>query len=162
MSFCSNQQVQTQTLRLFITPFEVQLVPMCQVLCSRCYVPGQSCPHAKKKKLCSLIELFNKKLKSKQAVKPNLCVSELAQSVCRCGAGTLVGTTQGYAGELIRIRAPSKTMDMYPIIHNIINLLLMMPVSTASADRCFICLTRVKTYLRNSMTETLALITGLA
>ena len=51
---------------------------------------------------------------------------------------------------------------MYPNVHNIDKVQPMMAVSIAFAERSFSCLRRLKTYLRNSMTGTLALITGLA
>uniref|UniRef100_A0A671XLT0 HAT C-terminal dimerisation domain-containing protein n=1 Tax=Sparus aurata TaxID=8175 RepID=A0A671XLT0_SPAAU len=44
------------------------------------------------------------------------------------------------------------TADFYPNVHTIMKVLLTMPVSTASAERLFSCLRRLKTYLRNTMT----------
>ncbi|RXM99215.1 52 kDa repressor of the inhibitor of the protein kinase [Acipenser ruthenus] len=52
------------------------------------------------------------------------------------------------------------TVILYPNIHNILKVLLTMPVSTASAERSFSCLRRMKTYLRSTMSETR--LTGLA
>jgi hypothetical protein len=43
------------------------------------------------------------------------------------------------------------TKDLYPNIHNIFLVLLTMPVSTASAERSFSCLKRLKSYLRSTM-----------
>ena len=48
--------------------------------------------------------------------------------------------------------------EMYPNLH-IIKAPLMMPVSTASAERSLSCLTCLKTYLRKSMRKTWSLIT---
>ncbi|KAK0146901.1 repressor of the inhibitor of the protein kinase [Merluccius polli] len=45
------------------------------------------------------------------------------------------------------------TADFYPNVHTVIKVLLTMPVSTASAERSFSCLRRLKTYLRNTMTD---------
>ena len=41
--------------------------------------------------------------------------------------------------------------DLFPNIHMILKVLLTMPVSTATAERPFSTLTRLKTYLRNTM-----------
>jgi len=49
---------------------------------------------------------------------------------------------------------------MFPNIHTILKVLLTMPVSTASAERSFSGLRRLKTYLRNNMSE--ARLSGLA
>ena len=43
------------------------------------------------------------------------------------------------------------TNHLYPNIHAIIKVLLTMPVSTASVERSFSVLKRLKTYLRNTM-----------
>ena len=43
---------------------------------------------------------------------------------------------------------------MFPNIHTILKVLLTMPVSTASAERSFGGLRRLKTYLRSNMSET--------
>ena len=43
---------------------------------------------------------------------------------------------------------------MFPNIHTILKVLLTMPVSTASAERSFSGLRRLKTYLRSNMLET--------
>lgn len=43
------------------------------------------------------------------------------------------------------------TRDLYPNIHSIFLVLLTMPVSTASAERSFSCLKRLKSYLRSTM-----------
>ena len=43
------------------------------------------------------------------------------------------------------------TNHLYPNIHAILKVLLTMPVSTASAERSFSVLKRLKTYLRNTM-----------
>ena len=43
---------------------------------------------------------------------------------------------------------------MFPNIHTILKVLLTMPVSTATAERSFSGLRRLKTYLRNNMSET--------
>lgn len=43
---------------------------------------------------------------------------------------------------------------MYPNVHTILKVLLTMPVSTATAERTFSSLRRLKTYLRSSMAET--------
>ena len=45
------------------------------------------------------------------------------------------------------------TADFYPNVHTVMKVLLTMPVSTASAERSFSCLRRLKTYLRNTMTD---------
>lgn len=45
------------------------------------------------------------------------------------------------------------TADFYPNVHTVVKVLLTMPVSTASAERSFNCLRRLKTYLRNTMTD---------
>ena len=42
---------------------------------------------------------------------------------------------------------------MFPNIHTILKVLLTMPVSTASAERSFSGLRRLKTYLRSNMTD---------
>lgn len=42
--------------------------------------------------------------------------------------------------------------DLYPGIYTILNIFACMPVSTATAERSFSTMRRVKTYLRNSMT----------
>ncbi|MGH0123797.1 UNVERIFIED_CONTAM: hypothetical protein FKN15_066837 [Acipenser sinensis] len=52
------------------------------------------------------------------------------------------------------------TVILYPNIHNILKELLTMPLSTASAERSFSCLRRLKTYLRSTISETR--LTGLA
>ena len=49
---------------------------------------------------------------------------------------------------------------MFPNIHTILKVLLTMPVSTASAERSFSSLRRLKTYLRSNMSE--ACLSGLA
>lgn len=43
--------------------------------------------------------------------------------------------------------------DLYPNINTVMKILLKMRVSTASAERPFSCLRRLKTYLRNMMTD---------
>ena len=43
---------------------------------------------------------------------------------------------------------------MFPNIHAILKVLLTMPVSTATAERSFSGLRRLKTYLRSNMSET--------
>ena len=43
---------------------------------------------------------------------------------------------------------------MFPNIHTILKVLLTMPVSTATAERSFSGLRRLKTYLRSNMSET--------
>lgn len=52
------------------------------------------------------------------------------------------------------------TAAFYPNIHCVLKVLLTMPVSTASAERSFSSLRRLKTYLRSTMTDTR--LTGLA
>ncbi|XP_052799150.1 uncharacterized protein LOC128230746 [Mya arenaria] len=42
--------------------------------------------------------------------------------------------------------------DLYPGIHKVLCVLVSMPVSTATAERSFSVMRRVKTYLRNTMT----------
>ncbi|XP_053381948.1 52 kDa repressor of the inhibitor of the protein kinase-like [Mercenaria mercenaria] len=56
--------------------------------------------------------------------------------------------------------AVDETYQLYPNIHVVLKILLTMPVSTASAERSFSSLRRLKTYLRNTMTE--ERLTGLA
>ena len=43
---------------------------------------------------------------------------------------------------------------MFPNIHTILKVLLTMPVSAATAEKSFSGLRRLKTYLRNNMSET--------
>lgn len=43
--------------------------------------------------------------------------------------------------------------NIYPNIHKLLKILCTLPVSTATPERSFSTLKRVKTYLRNSMTE---------
>jgi hypothetical protein len=45
------------------------------------------------------------------------------------------------------------TEVMFPNVHCIFTILLTMPVSTATPERTFSCMRRLKTYLRSSMTE---------
>ncbi|XP_060782672.1 52 kDa repressor of the inhibitor of the protein kinase-like [Neoarius graeffei] len=52
------------------------------------------------------------------------------------------------------------TENFYPNIHSILQVLLTMPVSTASAERSFSTLRHLKTYLHNTMSDTR--LTGLA
>lgn len=53
-----------------------------------------------------------------------------------------------------------ETYQTLPNLHTILKILLTMPVSTASAERSFSSLRRLKTYLRSTMTE--QRLTGLA
>lgn len=50
-------------------------------------------------------------------------------------------------------RAIDASYAMFPNINTILRILLTMPVSTASAERSFSCLRRLKTYLRNTQTD---------
>lgn len=43
--------------------------------------------------------------------------------------------------------------EMFPNIHFLVQILCTLPVSTATPERTFSCLKRLKTYLRNTMTE---------
>ncbi|XP_060853323.1 52 kDa repressor of the inhibitor of the protein kinase-like [Rhopalosiphum padi] len=43
--------------------------------------------------------------------------------------------------------------DMYPNIYKLLQILATLPVSTASSERSFLSLKRIKTYLRNTMSE---------
>jgi len=43
--------------------------------------------------------------------------------------------------------------DMYPNIYKLLQILATLPVSTASSKRSFSSLKRIKTYLRNTMSE---------
>ena len=38
-------------------------------------------------------------------------------------------------------------------VHKVLKIYLTIPITTANAERCFSALKRIKTYLRNSMTE---------
>jgi hypothetical protein len=58
------------------------------------------------------------------------------------------------------INAVDATYQFFPNIHKVLKVLLTMPVSTASAERSFSGLRRLKTYLRSTMTE--QRLTGLA
>ncbi|XP_050057528.1 52 kDa repressor of the inhibitor of the protein kinase-like isoform X2 [Aphis gossypii] len=44
--------------------------------------------------------------------------------------------------------------EIFPNIHRLLKILCTIPVSTATPERTFSCLKRLKTYLRNTMTET--------
>ncbi|KAL4099001.1 hypothetical protein QTP88_023504 [Uroleucon formosanum] len=44
--------------------------------------------------------------------------------------------------------------EMFPNLHFLVQILCSLPVSTATPERTFSCLKRLKTYLRNTMTET--------
>lgn len=44
-------------------------------------------------------------------------------------------------------------IDIYPNIHFLLKILCTLPVSTSTPERTFSSLKRIKTYLRNSMTE---------
>ena len=48
-------------------------------------------------------------------------------------------------------RTLDATKHLYPNIYVILKVLLTMPVSTASAERSFSVMKRLKTYLRNTM-----------
>ncbi|XP_023312066.1 52 kDa repressor of the inhibitor of the protein kinase-like [Anoplophora glabripennis] len=56
------------------------------------------------------------------------------------------------------LRASNK--EIYPNILRLLQILATLPVSTTTNERCFSNLKRIKTHLRNSMTE--AKINGLA
>lgn len=43
--------------------------------------------------------------------------------------------------------------EFYPNIHELLKIVCTLPVSTATPERCFSSLKRIKSYLRNSMTE---------
>lgn len=43
--------------------------------------------------------------------------------------------------------------ELFPNIHFLVQILCTLPVSTATPERTFSCLKRLKTYLRNTMTE---------
>lgn len=43
--------------------------------------------------------------------------------------------------------------EIYPNIHKLLKIFCTLPVSTATPERCFSSLKRIKSYLRNSMTE---------
>jgi len=43
--------------------------------------------------------------------------------------------------------------DMYPNIYKLLQILTTLPVSTALSERSFSSLKRIKTYLRNTMSE---------
>jgi hypothetical protein len=47
--------------------------------------------------------------------------------------------------------ALDESVGLFPNIHTILKVLLTMPVSTATAERSFSALKRLKTYLRNTM-----------
>lgn len=57
-------------------------------------------------------------------------------------------------------KAMDVSYQLHPNLYSIFKVLLTMPVSTASAERSFSSLRRLKTYLRNTMTE--QRLTGLA
>ena len=44
--------------------------------------------------------------------------------------------------------------DLYPNVYAVLSVLLCMPVSTATAERTFSAMRRIKTFLRSSMTDT--------
>ncbi|XP_060859153.1 52 kDa repressor of the inhibitor of the protein kinase-like [Metopolophium dirhodum] len=57
-------------------------------------------------------------------------------------------------------KQPTNAMDalvicnnMYPNIYKLLQILATLPVSTASSERSFSSLKRIKTYLRNTMSE---------
>ena len=50
-------------------------------------------------------------------------------------------------------RAISETKVAFPILHKLFYVLKLVPSSTVTAERCFSYLRRLKTYLRNTMTE---------
>ena len=49
--------------------------------------------------------------------------------------------------------------EMYPNIHLLLKILCTLPVSTTTPERMFSALKRVKTYLRNTMSEVSYLLT---
>src|SRR4029434_4668564 len=57
-------------------------------------------------------------------------------------------------------QALESSANFYPNIHCVLKVLLTMPVSTASAERSFSIMRRLKTYLRSTMTD--KRLTGLA
>ena len=57
-------------------------------------------------------------------------------------------------------KAMGASYQLHPNLYAIFNVLLTMPVSTASAERSFSTLRRLKTYLRNTMSQ--ERLTGLA
>ena len=57
-------------------------------------------------------------------------------------------------------QALESSANFYPNIHCVLKVLLTMPVSTASAERSFSTMRRLKTYLRSTMTD--KRLTGLA
>ena len=69
----------------------------------------------------------------------------------------------GAAGNwLWSVHHPKRDWGHVLKIHNIIKVLLTMPVSAALVEGSFSCLRCLKTHLRSSITETFALIIGLA
>ena len=58
-------------------------------------------------------------------------------------------TTEDHLCQLL-----THTNTMFTNIHTIFSVLLTMPVSTATAERSFSCLRRLKTYLRSTTNET--------
>jgi hypothetical protein len=58
---------------------------------------------------------------------------------------------QGQAGQLTLEFRVHIARDLYPNMHNIFLVLLTMPVSTASAERSFSSIKRLKSYLRSTV-----------
>lgn len=50
---------------------------------------------------------------------------------------------------------------IYPNIYRLLQILATLPVSTSSAERSFSSLKRIKTYLRNSISEVIFLLTSI-
>ncbi|XP_060080477.1 zinc finger MYM-type protein 1-like [Ylistrum balloti] len=73
--------------------------------------------------------------------------TEIRRWRTRCEAIPLKDRPRGLCGILDRT-----SRDLYPNIRNILSMLLSMPTSTASAERSFSSMRRIKTYLRTTMT----------
>ncbi|XP_021845403.2 uncharacterized protein [Spinacia oleracea] len=65
------------------------------------------------------------------------------------------GDAQKLSGisELCRWLVETRKLDIYPLIHRLIKLILTLPVSTATTERAFSAMTIVKTRLRNKMDD---------
>src|SRR4029434_8273029 len=57
-------------------------------------------------------------------------------------------------------QALESSANFYPYIHCVLKVLLTIPISTASSERSFSTMRRLKTYLRSTMTD--KRLTGLA
>jgi hypothetical protein len=56
-------------------------------------------------------------------------------------------------GDLSKTMVDTRKHICYPLVYRLLNLVLVLPVATATVERCFSAMKLVKTYLRNRLND---------